>query len=125
MRRRLTVAVLVVLALALVAAAALVAVHWWRDRDRTALEQATSYAPADAQRLSWTDWAAVRDALGADLDGSSSAGQVQSFLDDGFDRDLTSTSALVQSAPVLQERFGFSPRPRSGSCSASPSRARS
>lgn len=109
MRRRLTVAVLVVLAVALVAAAALVAVRWWRDRDRTALEQATSYAPADAQRLSWTDWAAVRDALGADLDGSSSAREVQSFLDDGFDRDLTSTSALVQSAPVLQERFGFSP----------------
>lgn len=109
MRRRLTIAILVVLVLALVAAAALVAIRWWRDRDRTDLERATAYAPADAQRLSWTDWAGVRTALGARLDDSSSAGEVQSFLDDGFDRDLTSASALVQSARVLQAHFGFSP----------------
>jgi hypothetical protein len=109
LRRRLTVALLVVLAVALLAAAALVGVRWWQDRDRTDLERATAYAPADAERLSWTDWAGVRDALGAHLDGSSSGAEVQSFLDDGFERDLTSTSALVQSAKVLQARFGFSP----------------
>lgn len=112
MARRLIVGVVVVLAIALVAAAALVAVRWWRDRDTTELERATSYAPADAQRLSWTDWAAVREAVGAvgtDLDGSSSAGEVRRFLDRGFDRDLTSTSALVQSAEVMQAHFGFSP----------------
>jgi hypothetical protein len=36
-------------------------------------------------------------------------GEVRDFLDDGFSADLTSTSALVQSAPVLQQSFGFSP----------------
>lgn len=109
MRRRLTIAILGVLVVALLAAAALVGLRWWQDRDRTDLERATAYAPGDAQRLSWTDWAGVRAALGVHLDGSSPAGDVQAFLDDGFDRDLTSASALVQSARVLQAHFGFSP----------------
>ena len=109
MRRRLTVAALVVLVVALVAAAAVVGIRWWRDRDKTELERATAYAPADAERLSWTDWAGVRDRLGAHLDASSSGAEVQSFLDKGFDQDLTSASALVQSARSLQAHFGFSP----------------
>ncbi|GAA1157784.1 hypothetical protein [Nocardioides aquiterrae] len=109
MRRRLTIAIAVGLAVVLVAVAAVVAIGWWRDRGRTDLERATAYAPADAERLSYTDWAGVRAALEVHLDGSSPAGDVQSFLDDGFDRDLTSTSALVQSARVLQAHFGFSP----------------
>ena len=109
MPRRLTVAALVVLLVAVVAVAGVVGVRWWRDRDRTMLEQATAYAPSDAERLSWTDWSAVRHRLGTRLDQRSSGADVQSFLDQGFDRDLTSASALVQSAPVLQERFGFSP----------------
>ncbi|CAI9412812.1 hypothetical protein [Nocardioides sp. T2.26MG-1] len=107
MRRRLTIAALVTLVVALPAVTA--GVWWWRHTQRTDLELAASYAPADAQRLSWTDWAGVRDAVGARLDASSSREQVQGFLDDGYDRDLTSASALVQSAPVLQARFGFSP----------------
>lgn len=109
MRTRLTVVVAGVVVAALVVVAAVVAVSWWRGRDETQLQEATSYAPADAQRLSWTDWAGVRTAVKADLDASSSAGDVETFLDQGFDRDLTSTSALVQSAGVLQEHFGFSP----------------
>ncbi|MDI6912092.1 hypothetical protein [Nocardioides sp.] len=108
-RRRAIVVVAVVVALAVVAGAAVVGVRWWRDGQRSELERAASYAPGDAQRLSWTDWAAVRDEVGARLDGSSSGEQVQDFLDRGYERDLTSASALVQSAPVLQTRFGFSP----------------
>ena len=73
------------------------------------LEQAAALAPADAERLSWTDWAGVRRELGADLSDSSSAAELSRFLDRGFDADLTSTSALLASAPVLQTRFGFSP----------------
>ena len=108
MRRGLVVAATGVALVALVAAG-LVAFRWWQDRDRTPLQQATSYAPADAERLTWTDWAAVRDRLGSDVDAHSSAGEVQDFLDEAFDRDLSSGSALVQSAPVLQRYFGFSP----------------
>lgn len=109
MRKRLTILVVAVVGLALLAAAAIVAVRWWRDRDTTTFAQATSYAPTDAERLSWTNWSAVREHAGADLDADSSADDVQAFLDDAFDDDLTSASALVQSAPVLQTRFGFSP----------------
>ncbi len=112
MRRRLPIAALVTLAvtlLVLVLVVAVTGVRWWRDAHRSDLELAASYAPPDAQRLSWTDWAGVRSAVGAHLDASSGTDDLQGFLDDGYDRDLTSASALVQSAPVLQERFGFSP----------------
>jgi hypothetical protein len=98
-----------VLALVLVVAATVVGTRWWRSAHRSLLEQATAYAPADAQRLSWTDWAAVRARLGVSLDASSSSSQVQRFLDRGFDRDLTANSAMVDSAADLQERYGFSP----------------
>ncbi len=96
MPKRLTIVVVAVVGVALLAAAVIVGVRWWRERDRTRFEQATAYAPADAERLSWTDWAAVRTKAGADLDRA-------------FSQDLTSNSALVQSAPVLRSHFGFSP----------------
>jgi hypothetical protein len=72
-------------------------------------EQAVANAPADTERLSWTDWEGVRRELGSDVDARSGAPEVRQFLTDAFDRDLTSRSALVQSAPALQEHFGFSP----------------
>ena len=83
--------------------------RWWQDRHRTDLERALAYAPADTARYSWTDWAGVRRELGADVDDRSSAGDVEQFLSDGFDADLTSGSAMVESATVLQQAFGFSP----------------
>jgi hypothetical protein len=108
-RRRVRTAALVVLVVVLLGTAAIVGVRWWRDRDRSDFEEAASYAPGDAERLSWTDWAAVREQVGTDLDARSSGSDVQSFLDQAFDADLSSASALVQSAPEMQERFGFSP----------------
>ena len=99
MRKRPLIAGAVIVALAGVAA--VVGVRVWRDSTGSELEQAAAYAPADAQRLSWTDWAAVRDEVGTD--------DLQDLLDAGFDADLTSASALVGSAPLLQPRFGFSP----------------
>jgi hypothetical protein len=108
-RKPLTIVLVGVVAAGLVVGTALVGLHWWRDAHRTDLERAASYAPGDAERLSWTDWAAVRAAVRAGVDASSSAGQLQDFLDQGYDEDLTSASALVQSAPVLQSSFGFSP----------------
>ena len=82
---------------------------WWQRDDQTALAWAVGHAPVGAQRLSWTDWAAIRADERAHLSETSSARDVQHFLDAAYDDDLSSTSALVTSAPVLQERFGFSP----------------
>ena len=106
MLKRWSVVVAAVAVLALLAAGVL----WWRAARTTELERAVGLAPAGADRLSWTDWAAVRSELGADLSASSSQrASWTEFLDEGFDADLTSTSALLESATVLHERFGFSP----------------
>jgi hypothetical protein len=93
----------------LVLALAVGGLLWWRESQRSDLERATAMAPSDAERLSWTDWAGVRRELGSKVSASSSADEVQAFLDKAFERDFSSTSALVQSSAVLQQRFGFSP----------------
>jgi hypothetical protein len=108
-RRRLTVATGVALVLALVAVGAVVGLRWWHDRNRTDLQRAIGYAPADAVRFSWTDWAAVRARLHTQVDADSTPGQVQKFLDAGYDQDLTSSSAMIESTAMLQSRYGFSP----------------
>ena len=106
MRRRLWVAGAVLVALALVVGGLL----WWRGHDdRTSFAWAVGHAPAGTQRASWTDWAAVRAHEGAHLSAASSTGDLRRFLRKAFDDDLSSASALVGSAPVLQQRFGFSP----------------
>ncbi|GAB2854596.1 hypothetical protein [Nocardioides pacificus] len=107
-RRTGLVALAVVVVLALVAGA-VVALGWWRESQRTELERAARMAPDSTLRLSWTDWAAVRAELDVDLDASASGVRVDDFLDAGFERDLTSTTALQASAATMQERFGFSP----------------
>lgn len=99
MRKRFVIAAAVVLVLVVVA---ILGLRWWRqDSSANDLDHATTLAPYDAERLSWTDWADVRAEVGAD--------DLQDLLDRGFDADLTSASALVGSAPLLQEHFGFSP----------------
>ena len=108
-RRRLAVVGGAALVLVLLTAAAVVGLRWWQRSHRTDLEKALAYAPADTARYSWTDWAGVRRELGADLDDRSSAKDVEQFLFDGFDADLTSGSAMVDSATALQQAFGFSP----------------
>ncbi|HET9841580.1 MAG TPA: hypothetical protein VFQ01_06205 [Nocardioides sp.] len=106
-RRRLRI--VAVVAVAAVVAAAGAGYLWWRHDDRTSFAWAVDHAPGGVQRLSWTDWAAVRTHEHADLSARSSAAALRKFLDAAYDDDLSSTSALVTSAPVLQERFGFSP----------------
>jgi hypothetical protein len=52
----------------------------------------------------------VRAELDAgDLSADSSTVDLARFLDRGFEADLTSTSALLQSAEALQRLYGFSP----------------
>lgn len=84
-------------------------VLWWRGGDRTSFAWAAERTPAGTQRLSWTDWAAVRAHEGAALSARSPVPDVRHFLSRAFDDDLSSTSALVTSTPVLQQRYGFSP----------------
>jgi hypothetical protein len=103
--RRLWVAGALVGVLALVAGGVL----WWRGSDQTSFGWAVAHAPEGTQRASWTDWAAVRRHEGVDLSAHSSVADLRHFLNLAFEDDLSSTSALVASAPVLQQRFGFSP----------------
>jgi hypothetical protein len=105
-RRRLWVAGAILVALVLVVGGLL----WWRGHDdRTSFAWAVGHAPAGTQRASWTDWAAVRAHEGAHLSAGSPTSDLRRFLTRAFDDDLSSASALVGSAPVLQQRFGFSP----------------
>ncbi len=105
MRRRFWAAGAALLVLALVIGGFL----WWRGGDGTSYSWAVGHAPAGTQRASWTDWAAVRAHEGAELSPDSPPADLDRFLRRAFDDDLSSTSALVGSAPVLQQRFGFSP----------------
>ena len=105
MRSRLLIVGAGLLVLALVVAGLL----WWRSAQLTDLQRAISLAPPDAQRLSWTDWASVRQELGSDVTGQSGTAELEDFLSQGFDADLTSSSALLGSASTLHARYGFSP----------------
>jgi hypothetical protein len=108
-RKRLTVAGVVVVVVVVLAAAAVAGLRWWRDSHRSDLARAMAMAPADARRLSWTDWAGVREELGLSLSADSSSAEVTDLVDRGFEADLTSMSALVDSAPVMHVQLGFSP----------------
>lgn len=96
------------LVLLLVAVAGAVAWRLTRD-DASRFAEAATLAPKTSERFSWTDWAGVREELDADLSASSSAEELSGFLLDAFDRDLSATTALAESAPTLQSTFGFSP----------------
>ncbi len=108
-RKRLTITGLVLVMVAVLAAGAVYGVQRWREEHRSDLDRAMAMAPADSQRLSWTDWAGVREELGLSLSPESSAAEVTALVDRGFEADLTSTSALAESAALMHEPFGFSP----------------
>jgi len=85
------------------------AVRWWHEGHRPDLARAVSLAPAATERLSWTDWRAVRRQVDAELGIRPDAEEVTAFLDEAFSRDLSTSSALVESSVTLQSKFGFSP----------------
>lgn len=105
MRARLAV----ITVLVVVAAVAVGGLVWWRSQPSSDLERAIRLAPAEAERVTWTDWAGIRDELGSDVGGDSPTGDLVDLLDEGYEADLTSTSALLSSATGLHEEFGFSP----------------
>lgn len=105
MRRRIAVVAALVVVTALVIGGAL----WWRAQPANEFERALAIAPVEAERVTYTDWSGIRAELGADLNADSSADRVLDFLDQGYEADLTSTSALLASTEGLQENYGFSP----------------
>ena len=105
MRKYLVAAVAGLVALTLV----VVGVQWWQDLRMSEFQRAISLAPSGAQRLTYTDWAAAREQLDVDLDAESSADEVEQFLADAFEEDLSPMSALLESTPTMHERFPFSP----------------
>lgn len=107
-RKRLTTLGAIGLVAVLVAAGVVAGLRVWGDAERSQLERAVAMAP-DAQRYSWTDWAGVRSEVGVELSSASGSEEVLDFLDEGYDADLTSSSALVQSAQILHVQYGFSP----------------
>ncbi|SEB71281.1 hypothetical protein SAMN04489844_0901 [Nocardioides exalbidus] len=84
-------------------------VVWRSSQSTTALSHALELAPAGTSRSSWTDWEGVRREVGAEVDASSSADDVDAFVADAFGADLTSMSALGTSAGTMQEELGLSP----------------
>lgn len=105
MRKHLVLAVAVMAALALV----VVGLQWWQSLRMNEFERALSVAPPDAQRLTWTHWAEVRRSVDVSLDAQSPSADVERFLADAFEDDLTSMSALPESTLAMHEEYGFSP----------------
>ena len=105
MRKWLVAALAAVVLLALVG----LGLRWWQDRDRSDLQRAVDLAPQGAQRLTFTDWADVRRTLGADLAADTPTAEVEAFLGEAFEADLSPMSALLESTPDLHRSFGFSP----------------
>lgn len=108
-RPRTTTLGIAAVVLALLAGGAVFGFRAWQDAQRSDLQRAVALAPGDGERFSWTDWSGVRRELGADLDVDSASPEVLDFLSEGYNSDLTSASALVESAQVLHVEYGFSP----------------
>jgi hypothetical protein len=84
-------------------------VGWRLLGTSTPLARAMSLVPADTTRFSWTDWAGVRRELGTDAGPGSSGEEVDDFMAEAFDADLSPMSALGTSAGVMEAELGFSP----------------
>lgn len=92
-RRRIALCTVVAVLVATVAAVVGYVV-WPRHSD---FEEAAALLPDDTLRVTWTDWARVRDELGGD-----------DFASVARDRELTASS-LAYSAPDLKRSLGFDP----------------
>ena len=104
--RRLAVAAL---ALVLVAGLVVVGAVVWQRTHRTHLEEAVSLVPASSQRVSFTDWAVVRQRLDAQLGDSPDRDAIEGVMEKAYDTDYAAVSSIDESAAALQENYGFSP----------------
>ncbi|GGF43914.1 hypothetical protein GCM10011519_17180 [Marmoricola endophyticus] len=72
------------------------------------LQQALATAPAGTKRVAFTDWAAVRERV-ARSRAPIAASRVDTLLERGYDRDLTSSSSIADSGSALATNLGFGP----------------
>ena len=102
-RARRRVAVLTVLAVLVVAVAAVVGyVVWPRGSE---FERAAALLPDDTLRVTWTDWAGLRDELDVKDPAGAGAADFQAAIDD---HDLA-VSPTASAAAALEKTLGFSP----------------
>ena len=97
------------LALVLVAGLLVAGVVVWRRLNRTPLEQALHAVPADAERVSFTDWSAVRQQVDVGLGSKPSDGRISNFIEKAYDRDFTAASSIDSAAVAMNDKFGFGP----------------
>lgn len=72
------------------------------------LEQAVAAVPAGSERVSFTDWRAVRERATRSPDPVA-AGRVARLTERAYDLDLASASSIEESGSALAENFGFGP----------------
>ena len=84
---------------------------WWSgsDSNRSDLQEALDVVPESSLRVGFTDWATVRSRLDADLGDTPDGEEVEKLIQEAYDSDYGTTSSIDDSAPALQEKFGFSP----------------
>lgn len=76
--------------------------------DRSALHAALKGVPATTKRFSFTDWEAIRSAVGVHGGDATKSGEGD-WIERGYERDLTPVSSIWSSADLLQQHLGFSP----------------
>ncbi len=110
-RVRVTPLVVVAVTVALMLVAGLLGFGWelWQRAHRSDLEEALGLVPASSQRVSFTDWDAVRRKLGADLGDTPEREAVDDLMLKAYDADFAAASSIDESAGALQETFGFGP----------------
>lgn len=90
----------------LVTAAVVGGVTWWHRAHRTDFERALAVVPEGSLRVSFTDWAAVRQRLG--VHGTDPAA-VRRLQHKAYDDDLSAASSIDEEGVALQRLYGFGP----------------
>jgi hypothetical protein len=100
------VVVVAAAAVLLVTAAVVGGVTWWHRAHRTDLERALALVPEGSLRVSFTDWAAIRQRLG--VHGTDRAA-VRRLQNKAYDDDLSAASSVDEEGVALQRLYGFGP----------------
>ncbi|RYJ05388.1 MAG: hypothetical protein EON52_11820, partial [Actinomycetales bacterium] len=79
------------------------------DGDRSAFSEALDVVPLESERLSFTNWSMVRNALDTDLGQDPAPAAIEAMITQAYDTDLSASSSIEDSAVALQTYFGFSP----------------